>query len=127
MGHPVIVGRKTFERIVDRLGEPLPGRTNVVLSRSTPDLPDGVLLANSPAEALAVAIERDDRVFVIGGGAVYEAFLPIADRLVLTEIHACYEGDTEFPAWPPGDEWRERDRDDYEELSFVIYERETVR
>lgn len=123
MGHPVIMGRRTFEGIVDGLGEPLPGRTNVVLTSREQDLPDGAVRAASLDEALAIAREAgSDVAYVVGGATVYEQFLPDADRLVLTEVHDEFEGDTYFPEveWS---EWREVERDDRGELSFVEYER----
>jgi len=126
-GHPVIMGRRTYESIASDVGGPLPNRTNVVLSRSSPDLPDGVVLAESVEAALAAAradaAERGvDTVYVAGGGAVYGQFLPLADELVLTEIHEPYEGDTTFPEFD-SDGWREVERDDRGDFDFVVYER----
>jgi dihydrofolate reductase len=125
MGHPVVLGRVTYESIADRLGGPLPGRTNVVLSTRDLDLPDGAVQARSVDDALAVASDAPggDTVYVAGGATVYEAFLPLADRLVITEIHSAPEGDTHFPAvdW---DHWTETSRDDRDDLSFVTYERD---
>jgi dihydrofolate reductase len=96
MGHHVVMGRKTWASI----GRPLPGRTNIVVSRNR-DLavPQGVVLV----EGLAEAIERattagDDEVFVIGGAELYRAALPHADRIYLTRVHADVSGDTWFPA-----------------------------
>ena len=134
MGHPVVMGRRTYESIVERLGEPLPGRTNVVLTSGELDAPEGVLRADSIREALDLARDassEDDSdrdapgervIYVIGGTSVYEQFLDRADRLVLTEIHDSYEGDAYFPEvdWSA---WEERARDDREALSFVTYER----
>lgn len=128
MDCPVILGRITFETITDRLGEPLPGRTNVVLTRN----PDHVnssdpatRVATTVDEALEIARQTgSSELFVAGGASVYEQFLPIADRLVMTEIHEQYEGGTTFPDWDR-DEWREIERDDREQLSFVVYERES--
>jgi dihydrofolate reductase len=125
-GHPVILGRKTYERIVERLGGPLPERTNVVLSTRSLELPEGAVLANSVAEALSVAGDAlaPDRetVYVAGGATVYEATLPLADRLVLTELDAAHEGDTYFPEFDP-EAWTETARDDRADLAFVTYER----
>lgn len=122
VGHPVVMGRKTYESIEARLDEPLPDRLNVVLSSRALDLPDGAVHASSIDEALAVATDHDDQVFVVGGATVYEQFLDLADRLVLTEIHAAHEGDTRFPDWDR-ENWVEVERDDREDLSFVTYER----
>ena len=91
-GHPVIMGRKTFESI----GRPLPGRTNVVISRNENFRPEGCLVVDSFEKAVAM-FPPDEEAFVIGGAQVYAQALPIADRLYLTEID--YEGDTRFPDW----------------------------
>jgi dihydrofolate reductase len=120
-GHPVIMGRRTYESIVARIDGPLPDRTNVVLSRSDLDLPDSAVHASDVDEAVAIAGTRDSLAFVIGGATVYEALLSRADRLELTEIDAAYEGDTTFPEI--GDAWGETDRDERGEFAFVTYER----
>ncbi|AUX09827.1 dihydrofolate reductase [Halalkaliarchaeum desulfuricum] len=126
-GHPVVLGRRTYEGIEARLGGPLPDRRNVVLSRSNPDVPAEVLVAESIEEAVDIAEAAADEmgvseVYVAGGETIYEAFLPRADRMELTEIHEAHEGDTRFPSWER-DEWTEVERDDREDLSFVTYER----
>jgi dihydrofolate reductase len=120
-GHPVIMGRRTYEAIEARLGGPLPDRTNVVLSRGDPDVPEEVIVVEGVEEAVDMVGSIDDTAFVIGGGSVYEAFLPLADRMELTEIHASYEGDTHFPAFD--EEWQEVEREEHEEFAFVSYER----
>jgi len=113
-GHPVIVGRATYESIVDRIGGPLPDRTSVVLTTRDLDLPEGAVVANGIEEAigLAAADAADrgvDEAYVIGGATVYEQFLDRADRLVLTEIPERPDGDTRFPDWNAG-EWTETER-----------------
>ena len=90
----VIMGRKTFESI----GRPLPGRTNVVITRNGHFRPEGCLVADSFEKAVAM-FPPDEEAFVIGGAQVYAQALPIAQRLYLTEIEADYEGDTRFPDW----------------------------
>lgn len=128
MGNPVIMGRRTYESITARIDGPLPGRHNIVLSRSDPDLHEGVVLADSidvaVAEAEAVCALADDatRIFVIGGATVYEGFLDRADELVLTELDDDYAGDTEFPEWDDT-EWREVDRDGRDGFAFVTHRR----
>jgi len=124
MGHPVIMGRLTYDSIAADIGGPLPGRPNIVLSRSDPDLPDEVLIVDSIERAVDAARDAADTetIYVIGGATIYEQFLPQADRLVLTEIQESYEGDTEFPAWDR-EEWTERSREDHDGFSFVEYER----
>lgn len=126
-GHPVIVGRRTYETVVEALGEPFPGRTSVVLTSQSLALPAGAVVANSVREAIELAeADADERgvdvAYVAGGGRVYDQFLPHADRLVLTEIHEAYKGDTRFPAWDD-DEWVERERDEREAFDFVTYGR----
>lgn len=123
MGHPVIVGRRTFESIADRIGGPLPGRTNIVLSRSDRSFPDNTIHAQSLTEAFEIAADHDDRAFVIGGASIYEQALPAVDELIVTVIHEPYPGDTRFPLWPIDDPWIEVDREDRDDLSFVRYRR----
>ncbi|QKG93314.1 dihydrofolate reductase [Halorubrum salinarum] len=129
-GHPVIVGRKTYERIAERIGGPLPDRTNVVLTTRSigdADLADGAVVAHdiesALARATADAAERGvDAVYVIGGATVYAAYLDRADRMVITEIPERPDGDTRFPEWD-ADAWAERDRETDGDLAFVTYER----
>ena len=126
-GHPVILGRRTYDSIVAQLGEPLPDRTSVVLSRSDRSFPDGAVHAENVSTAIRLAArdadERGvDRAYVAGGATVYEAFLPLADRLVLTELTESYAGDTRFPAWNR-DAWTVADRDERDGFAFVTYER----
>ena len=97
-GHPVIMGRKTYES----LGRPLPDRTNVVVTRSDMRF-EGCIRASSPAEAVSM-FDAAEEVFVIGGAQIYAALLPVADRLCLTIVEHDYEGDTCFPLWS-ADEW----------------------
>ncbi len=99
-GHPVIMGRKTFES----LGRPLPKRTNVVITRQTDLKIEGCTMAHSLEEALALFPEEEE-VFVIGGAQIYAEALPLADRFYLTRVEHPYEGDTRFPEWNT-DEWR---------------------
>ena len=126
-GHPVVMGRRTYESIERALDGPLPGRTNVVLSRrESLDLPDGAAHARNVSEAERLAREDADErgvdtLYVVGGATVYEAFLDRADELIITEIPEAPEGDTQFPE--VGEEWREVGREHSEELSFVRYER----
>jgi len=123
MGHPVVLGRNTYENIADRLGGPLPGRTNIVLSSGEPDLPESVVHAGSVEAALEAAQETEtETVYVAGGATVYEQFLPLADRLVLTELDESYEGDARFPEWNR-EEWCEHARDDRDDYAFVEYRR----
>lgn len=96
-GHVVIMGRKTFESI----GRPLRERTNIVITRDTGYRAEGCTVVHSIEDALKEAkrIEREE-VFVIGGGEIYKATLPSADRLYLTIIDKDFEGDVFFPEYP---------------------------
>jgi dihydrofolate reductase len=134
MGKPVVMGRKTLQSI----GRPLPGRTNIVVSRGVEPPAPGVVMAANLADALAEARLRAagdgvDEVFVIGGAALYREALPLADRLYITEVKAAPAGDATFP---PIDRrrWKERAREapgraagDSEDSAFVVYDRTTGR
>lgn len=98
-GHPVVMGRKTFES----LGRPLPNRTNVVLTRQPIDVP-GCTVVHALPEAL-VLFPPEEEVFVIGGAQIYAEALPLADRFYLTRVMHPYAGDTRFPAWDEA-QWR---------------------
>lgn len=98
-GHPVVMGRKTFES----LGRPLPARRNIVVSRQQLAIA-GCETVHSLDEALAL-FGPDEEIFIIGGAQIYAEALPLADRLHLTRIEHSYEGDTRFPDWNPA-EWR---------------------
>lgn len=109
-GHPVIMGRKTFES----LGKPLSGRTNIVLTRDPAYSPAGCLVVSSLDEALAVAarhtIPPDPLIFVIGGGNLYQQTLPLAHRLYITLVDMEVEGDAHFPEFSPAD-WEETEKE----------------
>lgn len=92
-GHPVVMGRKTFES----LGRPLPNRTNVVVSRTVTEI-EGCRVAASLGEAIAMFPE-DEEVFIIGGAQIYAQALDAADKIYLTRVEHDYEGDTSFPEW----------------------------
>ncbi len=100
LGHPVIMGRKTFESI----GRPLAGRTNIVISRSAPSVPSEVVVAESLATALA-QVGSVAQAMVIGGGQIYAQALPQASQIELTLSDAEIDGDTLFPELGAND-WR---------------------
>ncbi len=124
MGHHIVMGRRTWESI----GRPLPGRTTVVVTGQRDLQVEGVLIARTPDEALALAA-GDDEVFVVGGAGLYRAFIARADRIYLTRVHAEPDGDTTFPE-PDWSDWRRvgaKDhpagpRDEYP-TTFEIWER----
>ena len=99
LGHPVIMGRRTWESLPERV-RPLPGRTNIVVTRDNDWSAEGALIAHSLEEALAIAKEHDqEEVFVIGGGQIYAQALPHTDRLYLTLIDDEKEGHVYFPPY----------------------------
>lgn len=115
MGHAILMGRRTWEETK----RPLPGRRNIVIT-SKPI--DGVETFKTLEEAIAAARTTDPEPYVIGGGKIYAAALPLATKLVLTFVKASAEGDTRFPEvdWT---EWRETDRRTFDEFDIVTYER----
>ena len=121
LGHPIIMGRRTWES----LGRPLPGRENIVVTRTAGYEAPGAAIASSLDAALALCA-GEPVVFVIGGQRLFAEALPIAAGLVLTEIHRDYEGDTWFPAYERS-QWRETQREphmaaDGTKFDFVLYE-----
>ena len=126
-GHPVVMGRRTYDSIAARLDGPLPDRHSVVLSSQDLDLPPDTEVVGSVDEARRAAEAAASELgvgtaYVVGGATVYEQFLPFADGMVLTELHDAYEGDTAFPDYDPR-EWTEVDRDPHDSFDFVTYER----
>ena len=123
LGHPVIMGRKTYESI----GRPLPGRRNIVVTRNAAYQTDGCEVAASLAAALAACQGGSDEIFVIGGAQIYAEALPLAQRLYLTEIRRAFEGDARFPDWDPT-AWKETVREAHRtadglEYGFAVYDR----
>jgi dihydrofolate reductase len=130
MGKPIVMGRKTFESI----GRPLPGRTNIVITRNPGFAAEGVEVVSSLQQALELAgdiarIDGSRELVVIGGAEIYAAALPQAHRLYITEVHASVEGDAFLPEldWSS---WREVSRARHAAVepnpfaySFVVYER----
>ena len=122
-GHPVVMGRKTYES----LGRPLPNRRNVVISRQETQIA-GCEVVHSLDEALGL-FSADEEVFIIGGAQIYAAALPIADRFYLTRVGHSYEGDTRFPDWNPA-QWKLVASERFEcgaeypyPFTFEVYER----
>jgi len=118
---PVVMGRKTYESIPKDY-RPLPGRKNIVLTRSDPDLEEGVEKANSLDEAWELAEQDSEKVYIIGGSKIYQQTLDLADEMVITEIDEKVEGDTYFPEIEESS-WKEKSRDNRDDLSFVRYQR----
>jgi dihydrofolate reductase len=98
LGHPVLMGRHTWQSLPERF-RPLPARRNIVISRDPDFEAAGAEIAPDPGAALAL-LAGESRVSVIGGAQVYAAVLPLVDEIELTEIDADLEGDVRFPDWP---------------------------
>jgi dihydrofolate reductase len=125
LGHPILMGRKTFES----LGRPLPGRTNIVITRTPDYCKDGCLVAASIPAALALC-QGTAEIFFIGGADLYAQAIPLADRLYLTEVAIEAAGDAWFPDYDHG-AFREVSRESHRSekgdalgFDFVVYERE---
>lgn len=101
-GHTIVMGRKTSEALPKGI---LAKRRNIVMSRSNGEWPETILVANSVEQVMALC-QDEDEVFIIGGGEVYRAFLPVANRLYITHIHHAFDQvDTIFPEIDP-DQWK---------------------
>lgn len=135
MSKPIIMGRKTYESI----GRPLPGRTNIAITRQSDYQADGMVVVNTLEQALAKAedisfVDGHEEVMVIGGAEIYQQALPQADRLYITHVHADVAGDAFFPEVDWAD-WQEVQREDHQadpqgaekrnpfDYSFVVYDR----
>ncbi|GAC1370611.1 MAG: type 3 dihydrofolate reductase [Candidatus Saccharimonadales bacterium] len=127
MGHPIIMGRKTYESI----GRPLPGRTNIVITRQDDFTAEGCTVVTSLDEALKMAAQTEtDEAFIIGGAQIFGLAIGRADKLYFTKVHAEPAGDVYFH-YDPAD-WREvfnedhpqDDRNEYP-YSFMTFERKT--
>ena len=123
-GHKIIMGKRTYESLPVR---PLPGRTSIVISDDPKDDFEDCIMAYSIEEALQHC-DPDEECFVIGGGMVYRQFLPLADKLYITKVHATFDGDTFFPEIDPED-WQITDKaagkagDGDPGFSFLTYSR----
>ena len=107
MGHHLVMGRKTYESI----GKPLPGRTNVIITRNKNFNADGCVVVSSLSEALEKA-KDDNEVFIFGGGEIFREALPKVEKIYMTRIHQHFDGDTRFPQLNP-EEWKEISRQDF--------------
>ncbi|HET7657323.1 MAG TPA: type 3 dihydrofolate reductase [Bacillales bacterium] len=124
MGHPIIMGRKTYESI----GKPLPGRENIVVTRDKHFTAEGCTIVHSIEEASNV-VKGNEESFVIGGANLFEAFYPYADRMYVTLIHESFEGDTYFREIDER-EWKlvateqhEKDEKNKYDYTFLVYDR----
>jgi dihydrofolate reductase len=118
--HPVVLGRVTFESMLDDL----PGSAQIVLSRSESAFDvETAHHASGVDDAVAIADSMGaDRAYVIGGGGIYELFQPVVDRMVLSRVHGEYEGDASFPEWDTG-EWELVDTEVYDRFTLEEWTR----
>lgn len=125
-GHYIIMGRKSFESI----GKPLPNRTSIIITRNQDYKQEGAFVVHSLEAALAKAEnDKQDKVFILGGGQIYRKAISISDYMYITEVHESFEGDTLFPEIDQAI-WREVLREDFPadeknryDYSFVEYKR----
>ncbi|MCD7963797.1 MAG: dihydrofolate reductase [Rikenellaceae bacterium] len=101
-GHPVVMGRKTFESI----GRPLSGRTNVIITRNPDYNPENCVTVDSIEKVKELFSDENEEIFIIGGGEIYRQFIPIADKIYVTEVSSDFNGDTFFPEIS-NEEWKE--------------------
>ncbi|MCC6323850.1 dihydrofolate reductase [Candidatus Nomurabacteria bacterium] len=133
-GHPVIMGRKTFESI----GKPLPNRRNVVITRDVSYVKEGVEVVHSLPEAIDLfkydvnPLPNGEEVFVIGGAEIYKQAMDHADRLYITHVDGIFDADAFFPTISPNF-WKEVSREHYEKdeennlpMDFVVYEKNSL-
>lgn len=124
-GHPIIMGRNTFESI----GKPLPNRTTIVVTNNKDQKFENVLTASSLEEAFSMAQKINQKIFVVGGGQIYKNALEFSDVLEITEVHKSFEGDVFFPEIDKNN-WKEIRRENHSkdenhefDYSFVTYEK----
>jgi dihydrofolate reductase len=118
MGGVLVMGRATY----DSIGRPLPGRTTIVVTRNPEWSVEGVLVAHSLEEAVAIAAEQPGETYVVGGAQVYEQALPLATHQVLTEVHQSPEGDAHYPEFDT-ETWVEVRREPRDGFEWVWWER----
>jgi dihydrofolate reductase len=125
IGHPVIVGQKTFESI----GKPLPQRTNIIVTNIPDYKQKDCLVAHSIEEAIDLAKKIDEDIFVIGGGQIYKLAMPFVNKIYLTRVHKIFNGDVFFPEidddqWElVASEFHKKDEQNKEDFTFLIYKR----
>jgi dihydrofolate reductase len=127
MGHHIVMGRKTWDEIGRK---PLPGRTNVVISRSRIDPQENVIPVSTIEQAFDAVPQSEDELFILGGAEIFRQTMPRATRMYITQVHAEVAGDTYFPEFDDVNEWQLVDREDFEAdakndhpYSFLTYDR----
>ena len=118
LGHTLVMGRLTF----DSIGRPLPGRRTIVVTRNPEWSHDGVDVAHSLTDALALAADSAGDIVIAGGTQIYQQAMPLLTHQVLTEVHLTPDGDAHYPSFPL-DEWQETHRVSRPDLDWVWWER----
>jgi dihydrofolate reductase len=119
-GHPLIMGRKTWDSIPAN-HRPLPGRANIVITRQSGFAPAGAIVVHSLEDALAKAHELDtEKIFIFGGGEIYKAALPYTDELDLTIVDASLPADTFFPDYSEFKKLVSEEKHEYQGLSYTF-------
>jgi len=121
VNNTVLMGRKTFESIFDRLGKALPKRTSLIITRNTNySVPEGCFVYNSIEEAIQK--HKYESVYIIGGASIYEQSMDLANELEITHLDDEYAGDTFFPEIDP-ETWEVTKKEPHEGYRFVTYKR----
>lgn len=120
LGKTVLMGRKTYDSIVKRLGKPLPERVNVVITRQEnfQALP-GVMVFHDIDQALDAL--KDTDVYIIGGAQIFASCLPRAEKMFITHIHNEYPGDVYFPKVDFETDWTKQEEEPHDEYTYVTY------
>lgn len=126
LNNTVIMGRKTYDSIIKRIGKPLPNRNNIVISRSMQKQDTNstkeVQVCRSMNEAIETAKQHNNEIYIIGGTSIYKEALPFAKKMMISYIKKEYEGDTYFPEFNQ-EEWEKESEQDFEEFTFTILRR----
>jgi dihydrofolate reductase len=109
MGHPILMGRKTYESI----GKPLPGRTSIIVTTQKDYEAEGCIVTHSLQEALEKAKQLDEAIYIIGGAEIYKRALPLTDTIYLTRLHHTFDGDVYFPELKEA-EWESMEQEHHE-------------
>lgn len=130
LGKTIVMGRKTYDSILEKNGRPLDERNHIVLSRKSHNASGNVRFTNNVESILKQAEQRNENLYIIGGEQIYKLFLPLADNIYLTRVHAEFDGDKFFPEVDLN-EWKEVELGFYKadeknpyDMTFHLYRRE---
>jgi dihydrofolate reductase len=128
LGHPLLMGRKTFESILVQFGKPLPDRRHIVLTRNPGHIEHPAAECFESVEIALAALKNETIVYISGGAAVYKTFLERADRLELTIVEGDFDGDTFFPPWQHlvGSLFELASREEHDGFRFETYKKSDI-